>query len=215
MDLFARFNSNQNFIEQKEFAFEFGEATPPARKRSGVCVVLGTHPCWKEDLDKVLAKYPKVDICGVNEAGRLYKLDHLATCHGDKLEFFLSLCEHNDVAPIVHFRDNSLKPNNPNWHSWPVRIMAGSGPFAAATMVMLGYDKVIMCGCPISGGGGYAFTDTHKSTRDDPRIGFEKSNHNMIKSWHNAMRKFKEECPEMAIKICSMSGVTQEIFGDL
>ena len=93
--------------------------------------------------------------------------------------------------------------------------MAGSAPFAAAAMVMLGYDIVIFCGCPMTGGGGYAFEDTHKSTRDDPRIGFENEQHRMIKAWHRCMRLFKEQFPDMAARIRSMSGVTQEIFGGL
>jgi hypothetical protein len=93
--------------------------------------------------------------------------------------------------------------------------MAGSAPFAAAAMVMLGYDIVIMCGCPMTGGGGYAFEDTHKTTRNDPRIGFENEKHRMIKGWHRCMRLFQEQFPEQAARIRSMSGTTQLIFGGL
>lgn len=219
MDLFGSFNSGLNIINVSADALEAGEAMPRADKRSGVCVVLGTHPCWEKDLNEALRVYPDLEICGVNEAVRLMACDHLATCHGDKIGQFIALhkrfCGDHPV-PLIHFRDNDIKPESLEYphHSWPVRTMAGSAPFAAAAMVMMGYDKVIFCGCPMDGGGGYAFKDTHKSTRNDPRIGFEKG-HNMIRSWHRCMRLFKDQFPDMAAKICSMSGTTKEIFGGL
>lgn len=217
MDLWTRFNTNHNFIEQPLFALEFGQPTPPAEKRSGACLIVGTHPCWQDDVEAALEVFPDAEICGVNEAGRLLPLDHLATCHGDRIEMFMAHCEGQAYRPLVHFRDNDIKPDNLPYehHEWPVRTMAGSAPFAAAAMVMLGYDIVIFCGCPMDGGGGYAFDETHKTTRDDPRIGFENSNHRMIKGWHRCMRLFKEQFPEMAARIRSMSGTTQLIFGGL
>ncbi|MGB0817413.1 MAG: hypothetical protein ACPGQQ_00810 [Candidatus Puniceispirillaceae bacterium] len=217
MDFFNGFNASQNYLDVPPEALEFGDPTPPAEKRSGACLVIGTHPCWADDVSKALEQYPDADLCGVNEAGRLTELDHLATCHGEKIDQFMAHCEGQINLPLVHFRDNDVKPDSLPYahHSWPVRTMAGSAPFAAAAMVMLGYDIVIFCGCPMDGGGGYAFKDTHKSTRDDPRIGFEDGKHRMIKSWHRCMRLFKEKYPEQAARIRSMSGVTQEIFGGL
>ena len=101
-------------------------AIPPAEKRSGVCLVVGTHPCWRGDVDKAFTAYPVPDICGVNEAPRLINCDHLATCHGEKIEDFLDLCD--GYTPLVHFRDNDVRPDllNVPHHSWPVRTMAGS-----------------------------------------------------------------------------------------
>nr|DAU13498.1 MAG TPA: Alpha-2,3-sialyltransferase [Caudoviricetes sp.] len=220
MDLWTRFNTNQNFIEQPLFAQEFGKPTPPAKKRDGVCIVLGTHPDWYEEIDAALRRYPDADICGVNEAARLLSCDHLATCHGERIDQFIELHRQyhpRKPMPLIHLRDNMQAPKSLDvqHHLWPVRTMAGSAPFAAAAMVMLGYELVIFCGCPMTGGGGYAFDDTHGSTRDDPRIGFEGPQHGMIKSWHRYMRKFKDEQPEMAAKIRSMSGATKEIFGGL
>lgn len=215
MDLFNGFNASDNFLDPPAEALQVGEAIPPAEKRRGVCLVVGTHPCWLDDVKAATKLYPDAEICGVNEAPRLLRVDHLATCHGDKIDEFLALCD--GYTPLLHLRDNDVKPDEiavPH-HIWPVRTMAGSAPFAAAAMVMLGYDLVIMCGCPMTGGGGYAFDDTHKSTRADPRIGFESEKHRMIKGWHRCMRLFKEQFPEQAARMRSMSGTTQLIFGGL
>ncbi|MGB0818085.1 MAG: hypothetical protein ACPGQQ_04175, partial [Candidatus Puniceispirillaceae bacterium] len=81
MDFFNGFNASQNFVEPEKEAVQIGQATPPAEKRSGACLIVGTHPCWQEDVDAALAQYPDADICGVNEAPRLINCDHLATCH--------------------------------------------------------------------------------------------------------------------------------------
>lgn len=220
MDLFRRFNTKHNFIEQPMFPLECGKPNQELPYESGACIILGTHPCWEEDLAGALSKYPDAKICGVNEAPKLMKCDHLATCHGDKIDKFVKLHEErypDSPRPMIHLRDNmTCKQSEHIDHiKWPVRTMAGSGPFAAAAMVMMGYDPVIMCGCPMDGGGGYAFDDTHKSTRYDPRIGYESGEHNMIRSWHRCMKLFKEQFPDMAANIRSMSGVTKEIFGGM
>jgi hypothetical protein len=218
--MFETFNAGFNAIDIPPDALEFGDPDPPAEKRAGACLIVGTHPCWSDDVDAALAQYPDAAICGVNEAGRLLPCEHLATCHGDKIESFVAMHKKTwpqyDV-PLLHFRDNDIKPDQIKYHHhvWPVRTMAGSAPFAAAAMVMLGYEIVIFCGCPMTGGGGYAFEDTHKTTRNDPRIGFENEQHRMVKSWHRCMRLFQEQFPEMAGRIRSMSGTTQLIFGGL
>lgn len=214
MSLINRFNSNHNFIEQPIHPFEIGGCTPPVKKKSGVCLIVGTHPCYKEDMDAALAIYPDADICGVNEAAALVKCDHLATCHGEKAAHFLRVRK-DKKRPTLHIRDNEHPKEKIKYHAWSIQTMAGSATFACVAMLLTGYDKVIMCGCPMDGGGGYALKDTHKGDRYDPRIGYSDGASQMIRGWHNAMRKFKGEHPDMAARICSMSGKTKEVFGGL
>jgi len=222
MGLLERFNTNHNYITTPPQSIEIGSCEPKAKRQSGACLVIGTHPDWEMDYKRALEHYPRADICGVNEAVRLINCKHLVTSHSEKIDYFMELHKKHNKGkwlPLVHLRKNPFEreAKEIKWkhHDWLIRIMAGSAPFAAAVMISLGYEKVILCGCPMNGGGGYAFEDTHKGDRYDPRIGYEDSNHNMIRSWHNSMIKFKDEFPELANNIKSMSGKTKEIFGGL
>lgn len=222
MGLLENFNTKHNYIITPPAPIEVGSCRPEAKKQKGVCVIIGTHPDWREDLEAVLAVHPKVDVCGINEAVRLIKCKHLVTAHRDKISDFIELHKKyhkGKYLPLIHLqdipvRDDSDRPKAKH-HLWKIKTMAGSAPFAAAAMVLLGYEEVIMCGCPMTGGGGYAFEDTHKGDRFDPRIGYVNGDHNMLKSWHIAMVKFKKQFPKVANKISSMSGKTGEIFGGL
>ena len=190
-------------------------------KHSGVCLIVGTAPCWKEDLDAALKIFPNADICAVNEAVRLVKADHIATSHDGKITDFhkLHLATHGykkgDIVD-VHFRSPQLeKRESPAFFAWDVTVGAGSAPFAAAVMVLIGYDLAVFVGCPMDGGGGYAFdkSETHKSTVDDPRFGFIDPKHQLVQSWKIALKNMPKAIPELTAKWRSMSGYTQTIFG--
>jgi len=220
-----KFVNNINF-NVRFFPFPPGEPEcslpeTPVPNFKGVCAVVGTHPCWEKDLSKLRSEYGEVYICGVNEAPRLLACDHLATAHGGKIDDFIQLhrtYQPDSPLPTIFIRDNNEAPEEiegVDWYKIPVRTMAGSAPFAAGAMALLGYEKVVMCGCPMDGGGGYAFNDTHGSTRNDPRIGYENSEHAMIKSWHMCMKLFKEQFPDVSKRIKSMSGKTKEIYGGI
>ena len=224
MDFLARFNTNKVFIrpERAELA---GVARPAYPKQeSGVCLVVGTHPCVNDDIDAALLKYPGAHFCAVNEASAIVPAHHIATCHGDKLEIFIKAHEETwglltddnlmHEPPVIHIRDMPEAKTDRECHRWETTIGAGSAPFAAAVMAAIGYEPIIFCGCPLEGGGGYAL-DTHASTMDDPRFGFLDANHSMVQAWHGALVAMKEQHPEICGKFRSMSGFTKELFGGI
>jgi len=200
--------------------FELGSATPEYLKHErGVCLVIGTHPCWYDDFcNAVEIVGPDYAICAVNDAVELLRADHIATCHGEKIEQFIAKHEARwpgDPFPIVHIRDTEQAKTDRPCYRWKVRTWAGSAPFAAAVMVAAGYEQVILCGCPMDGGGGYANLDTHTSTPEDPRIGVLSKQHGLVMAWHDAMRQMVEKIPHITDKIRSMSGATKHIFGGI
>lgn len=190
-------------------------------KKSGVVFVVGTAPCWKEDLDAARKIFPNADLCAVNEAVRLIDADHVATSHDGKITDFhrlhLATWGYKKGRNVdIHYRAPGLeKKENPLFFAWDVTVGAGSAPFAAAVMVLIGYDLVILCGCPMDGGGGYAFdkSETHKSTGDDPRFGYIDKDHNLVHAWKIALRNMPSRIPELCGRWRSMSGYTKTIFG--
>ena len=170
-----------------------------------VCLVVGCHPCYKDDMEAALKLYPDAKICAVNHATELVRADYLATVHGNHIPHFLAASSF-DIDPIIIQQDNDLSGDIGKKVNIPTH--GGSGPFAAAAMVLEGFDLAVMCGCPVTGTGGYAqkayIAKDWKQQKPD-----------LIRKWYNAMCEYKHNHPEIAGKIRSMSGNTKEIFGGL
>jgi len=213
MDLLSRFNSGeQNFLAHPNSPPECDADSVPneIKVSGGVCLVIGCHPCWEEDLTEALQVYPDAKICAVNYAAELVNADYIATVHGRSMPRFVRLHEKTwpgAKLPILIQRQSEEAMDG--IHSIKVRTLATSGCFSAAAMVMLGYDMAILCGSPITGSGGYA---QKTFFLNDWKVD---ETHNRIKCWHEGMRIFKNKYPEVGNKIRSMSGATKRIFGGL
>lgn len=192
------------------------QSTPPHPKgNAGICLIVGTHPDWDKDFDAAHQSAYEKDlvisaVCAINDATALVNAEHLATCHVENLDQFLS---HVDGNIQIHTR-KKLKQyeKHENHYTWPYSYGGASALFAAATMIAIGYEKVVLCGCPMNGGDGYA-VKFHDGSEDAPRLGEETIKSNTMDQYHHNMRKFKRQYPDDAKKIRSMSGVTKQIFG--
>lgn len=215
MDLLSAFNANPHFIPKPGSSLAVAGSDYP-HQHSGIAIVVGTHPCWSDDYKEAAKKYPQHDIIAVNEAVRLVKAKHLVTAHNENLQLFIDA--HKEkwgcLPDHVHVSDSNTSNNDIHKHVWPASVSGGSAILAAAIAIRIGYERVILSGCPLSGGGGYPFP-THKGHIYDPRVGDIKSNHSLIKCWHNQMVQMKEDRPDIAGKIRSMSGFTKELFGGI
>jgi hypothetical protein len=182
-----------------------------AKNASGVCLVVGTHPCADKDIEAAARIYPGADVCAINDAIDLVPAKYLATAHPEKLDQFL---QNVDYPVEIHTRGKMKRPlAREGEYVWTLNTGGGSALFAAAIMTAIGYDLVILCGCPMDGGGGYA-VKKHESTIDDPRFGDLSPQHTLVQGWHGHLKRFKEQ-NKAAEKIRSMSGKTKEIFGGI
>lgn len=198
------------------FDFTKTQSSPAHPKdKHGICLVVGTHPDWVVDFDAAFksAYEQEVEIegiCAINDATDLVQADYLATVHPEKISQFLSDVQH----PIeIHSRDKMKRPD-PQDHEyvWGIKYGGGSALFAVMVMLSIGYDQVVMCGCPMNGGDGYAIRK-HKGSDTDPRFGDMDASSELVQGYHRAMRNFVENSPE-AKKVRSMSGITKQIFGE-
>lgn len=188
------------------------------KNRSGVCFVVGTHPCADDDIaaarSAIEAMSPEklpISVCAINDAAGLIYADHIATAHPEKLEQFLEGVEH----PIeIHSRSKMKRPGaRADEYVWNLNTGAGSALFGAAVMLAIGYELVVLCGCPMNGGGGYS-VKKHDGSLDDPRFGELSPAHSLVQGWQEQLRRFKEE-NALAGRVRSMSGYTRKIFGGL
>ncbi len=188
------------------------QSTPKHPKNmSGVCFIVGTHPCYREDIEEAKKYFDYIDFCAVNDATNLIHADYIATCHPEKLDQFLEGVVHGIE---IHSRQKMKRPDpRDNEHVWDLKIGGGSALFAVAAMLAIGYDEVILCGCPMDGGGGYALRK-HNGSVEDPRLGDMEPSNDIVQGYHRHLKKFKEENP-LSNCVSSMSGVTEKIFGGL
>jgi hypothetical protein len=193
------------------FDMRKSESTPKHQKnKTGVVFVVGTHPCVHDDVAAAAKKFPGSDVCAVNDATDLILADHIVTVHPEKLDQFL---ENHNCAEI-HTRVKMKRPDpRENEYVWDIKLGGGSGLFAVCVMLAIGYEKIIMCGCPMDGGGGYAIKK-HDGTVEDPRIGELSNNAELVRGYHSHLKRFRDKCQD-AHRVCSMSGFTKKIFGGI
>jgi len=181
------------------------------KNMSGVVFIVGTHPCYREDIDEAKQYFDYIDYCAVNDATELVHADYVATGHPEKLDQFLDGIVHGIE---IHSRKKFKQPKvRDNEHVWNINVGGTSALFAVAAMLAIGYDEIVLCGCPMNGGGGYALRK-HNGSVEDPRIGDMEPSNDIIQGWHKNLKRFKEENP-LSDRVSSMSGVTQKIFGGL
>lgn len=219
LELVRAFNSRPvHFIPQPGRTLSLGESTPEyTDKHSGVALVVGTHPCWHDDLEAALAAYPDADLIAVNDATQLIRAKHLVTAHDENLHRFIAghLNKWGNDLPIIHVREQGVKDDGVMKYVWPAMVGGGSAPFAAAIALHIGYSLAVLCGCPMDGGGGYAAGGDDEGDRFNPRLGYIDSKHSMVGCWRHNLREMKAKNPELAERIRSVSGYSKEFFGGI
>lgn len=217
-NLFLRFNKGHHLphIERKflqTYDLLKKQSVPNHPKdRSGVCLVVGSHPCFTYDMKAAMEFFNEFDVCAINDMAGVLVCDYLATAHPEKIDQFIGNNIYNDIE--IHSRSKMKRPDaRDNEYVWNLNTGGGSGLFAVAVMLSIGYELVIMCGCPMDGGGGYA-VKKHDGDIYDPRFGDLTPAHTLVQGWHGHLKRFKEQ-NSLSDRVRSMSGYTKKIFGGL
>jgi hypothetical protein len=143
----------------------------------------------------------------VNLAALIVRSDHIITMHPEILPDLLRGRE--EVFPgndyLVHSvagggRDYSPLVNK--W--WAVNTPATSAGAAVLIGLKLNFDEIILCGCPLTGGDGYAVDSALKG------VGHMMPDSSVLKEHQYGMRLI---AMNQGNKVFSMSGYTAELFG--
>lgn len=180
-------------------------------KHSGPAIVCGSGPTLFDDFTTARKALPGAHVFAVNEAIRAVRTKHFVTLHTEKIEWFLALAKEAwpGLDTIAHLPITDKMPRGEGIYCWDKIATAATSSWAAVKLAkLLGHNEVIMCGCPLNGGDGYAFpTDGGKP--GEPRFGFsERSGVRVHKgAFMDALKNGEGE------NVYSMSGYTREKLG--
>jgi hypothetical protein len=189
-------------------------------------LVVGSAPCYREDLDAALKLRPGAEIMLVNGACQLVEdAEHVLSGHTDKAEEFASArrAKFPDAFPwrlhattLIEKRPPPFEnfPSVTDW--WSNRKMAtGATSAGKAAMIgfAMGHEEIILCGCPMDGSG-YApgETDGILQLAACLRVGDPtKQNSGIITRYRSRMAFLAETL--FKDRVFSMSGYTRELLG--
>ena len=123
-------------------------------------LVVGSAPCLFEDWTRASLIRPFAATMLVNGACTALKnAEHMLCGHEEKAEFFVR--ERKRVFPDAPIRVHAcchphrvgqykqMFPSVTDWHPHECGVAATSASKAAKIALLMGYDEVILCGCPM------------------------------------------------------------------
>ena len=189
----------------------------------GAVFVVGSATCVSNDLSEAFKLRPNADVIAVKFSVAIVKAKHAVTHHPEHAVRMKKLHREKWGGEIVVHTPykSSIKPDDLNSIDCVWSCLAGirgtSGWGAARIASLLGYDEVILCGCPIDivADDEPFFDATIK--RDASSVGASnqrgipwKSKTN-LDEWHSAIQK--DISAGLATNIRSMSGWTRQVLG--
>jgi hypothetical protein len=164
------------------------------------CCIIGIAPCLEEDLENLfqIANKDQFDFIGVglDSSDRVnFDLKHMATYHPEDIAEFEQRRKRfkGNLDYIVHSHQMA-----PGVHKlWPLvakHPLSGSSAFLACQVAVgLEYDKIVLCGCPMSG----------KNLNAPSKSGYDV----FQKGWEKHAFMLED-------RVRSMSGFTKELLGE-
>lgn len=128
-----------------------GIASPPYPfQHPGVCLVAGSAFSLHDDINRARALYPGAPVIAVNGASREVKAFALVSQHPENFTA-------RGAEWIRHQRrlfGKGFTTHSPKQHSsvdywWDIRLAGGSAWVARKIAWHMGFDLVILCGCPL------------------------------------------------------------------
>lgn len=194
---------------------------------TGVLLVAGSAPCVLEDLQNARQLFPVHEVMTVNGACAVIEdTDHCLAGHTDKAEIFAAArrAAFPNALPwrlhaswLHHPKRRPEPPSNEfpsvtDWHeSW-----ASSGATSAGKAAMIGlhigFERIVLCGCPMDGSG-YIFDEAPvKAAPGMQRVGdLRMQDRATIRRYRDTMARLAQT--DFKGRVFSMSGFTKQVLG--
>lgn len=216
-------------------------------------LIVGSAPCLYEDVRRALEIRPFAATLTVNGAcAAIENAEHMLCGHEEKTAEFVQARRNafpGKPLPRIHATCGDKRkpeyrhmfPQVTDWWPYTVHMGAGSAGKAAGIAKQMGYDEVILCGCPMDGSGyfpgeGDGFDPAEpgsggiKQSMNCLRIGdggkargypkpgtggrewMDTQETRMVRGYREAFRKLSEN--EFKGWVWSMSGFTKQCTGE-
>lgn len=193
-------------------------------------IVVGSAPCLHADLRAALEQYPDAFVLTVNGAcAEVEKVDAILAGHTVKAELFTKA--RRKVFPDSQFEvfaswtrpgrePRTEYPSVTRWFGPDVISGATSAAKGALILLKLGFEPVILCGCPLDGSGYFPGESQkgHHIPHDCRRVGeADQQENSTIISYRNKFRRLhdgiKGQPGPFKGRVFSMSGFTRDVLG--
>lgn len=184
-------------------------------EHSGPVIVLGSADCALTDLHRVRSHFTNTPIIGVNDASKIHLLDHLFSLHCEGLEDWKNeQLQRFGFRPIIHTaerrragEERSDYPDVDYW--WAGAHTGGTSAWSAVrTAKMMGFERVVLCGCPLTPTGYCTEPRRSQQTRS---VGEVREDHPMLRGYRRRIEEYV--AAGEGVGVFSMSGWTRELLG--
>jgi hypothetical protein len=164
-------------------------------------IVAGSAYGVFQEIEEAKAKVTVDQIFAANDIGvYLPEVDHMVSLHADNLTHWAAL--RSDKRSRDLFKTHSIYDHDYNWKELTPTFVL-SGYFAMQIAFIMGFQRVILCGCPGD--------DTRRFFDAQPRPNGPYHGRGTVQQLQDEIRRI----PELLDVVRSMSGYTREVFGAL
>lgn len=186
------------------------------KRHAGPVLVAGSAPCLFDDVLRARLLHDDAPIMALNEAAAAMEhIDHLVVGHYYKAPQFMALREERwpgRPAYTGHACDEPGRIQVPCIDHWwtDAKGQATVAWVAVRIARAMGFEEIILCGCPLDTSGYWNDGQTHLEDEGTPRVGHDNS--------HPTTRRYRERFEHYArtepgAPVRSMSGWTRDLLG--
>ena len=176
--------------------------SPYLKQHNDVCLIAGSAWCLHEDLEKAWSIYPNSPVMAVNDACKIVKAFALFSYHPQRFNEYPYLWKEKQRKFGDDFTVHGSKfiENMPFVdHWWEAARGGGTSSWGAMKVAkLMGFEKVIFCGCPLSPGNYFGYQPGKLMAQKKVIYRYRREIEADSK-WHEG--------------VYSMSGWTKEFFG--
>ena len=184
-----------------------------AGKYTGTALVCGSAPCLYKDIEEAMEHVENPYVMALNDAARVIHADGIATLHPEKMRWFKQASKNPEAKGhcSAHKHSDDWADHVDYW--WPDCQSGATSAFSAVKILQkMGFDQIILCGCPLSGGGYGEGMEGFDCTHEK-RIGHVPPEGKLMRAHRNNLAEEVGTGQIIADKVKSMSGWTAEKFG--